>query len=130
ENKDAAILDLGCGFGALIHFASQLEYRNIRGIDTAPQQVEIAQRLGITDVEQGDLWTALEAQAEASLDVVVTFDVIEHFTRDELLCFVDAVARALKSGGRWIIHVPNGESPFSGRIRYGDLTHELSFTRT
>lgn len=36
----------------------------------------------------------------------------------------------LRPGGRWIIHVPNGESPFFGSIRYGDLTHELAFTRT
>ena len=25
--------------------------------------------------------------------------------------------------------MPNGESPFGGTIRYGDLTHELAFTR-
>jgi hypothetical protein len=56
--------------------------------------------------------------------------VIEHFTRDELLGFVDQILRVLRSEGRWIIHTPNGESPFSGRMRYGDLTHELAFTRT
>lgn len=66
----------------------------------------------------------------ASLDVVVVFDVIEHFTRDELLPFVDQVHRVLKPGGRWIIHAPNSESPFFGAIRFGELTHELAFTRT
>ena len=29
----------------------------------------------------------------------------------------------------WIIHVPNGESPFGGRSRFGDFTHEQAFTR-
>ena len=62
--------------------------------------------------------------------MVVAFDVIEHFTRDELLGFVDQVQRVLRPGGRWIIHTPNGESPFCGRMRYWDLTHELAFTRT
>jgi SAM-dependent methyltransferase len=66
---------------------------------------------------------------DASLDVVVAFDVIEHFMRDELLGFVDEVRRVLRPGGRWIIHTPNAESPFGGRMRYGDLTHELAFTR-
>lgn len=47
-----------------------------------------------------------------------------------LLPFDDDVLRVLKPGGRWIIHVPNGESPFGGRMRYWDLTHELAFTRT
>jgi hypothetical protein len=29
-----------------------------------------------------------------------------------------------------VVQVPNGESPFFGRIRYGDITHELAFTRS
>src|SRR5688572_16897500 len=32
--------------------------------------------------------------------------------------------------GRWIIHVPNAESPFGACMRYWDFTHELAFTRT
>lgn len=129
-DRDAAVLDLGCGHGALIHFARQLGYRNVCGVDGSPEQVAAAQRLGIEGVAEGDLNARLLAQADASLDVVVAFDVIEHFTRDELLPFVDQVHRVLKPGGCWIIHVPNGESPFFGSIRYGDLTHEMAFTRT
>lgn len=129
-DKSAAVLDLGCGHGALLHFARIGGYTNLRGVDGSPQQVAAARRLGIEGVEEGDLRDVLTAQADASVDVVIAFDVIEHFTRDELLPFVDAVHRVLKPGGRWIIHVPNGESPFFGSIRYGDLTHELAFTRT
>jgi len=129
-DKGVAILDLGCGHGALIHVARELGYRNLRGVDGSPEQVAAARRLGIEGVEAGDLRHVLETQPDASLDVVVAFDVIEHFTRNELLPFVDQVRRVLKPGGRWIIHVPNGESPFFGTIRYGDLTHEMAFTRT
>lgn len=128
-DRNAAILDLGCGHGALIHFARELGYLNLRGIDGSPEQVAVARQLGIEGVEEHDLRSALAAQAEASLDSVIAFDVIEHFTRDELLPFVDAVARVLKPSGSWIIHAPNAESPFFGAIRYGDLTHELAFTR-
>lgn len=129
-DKNAAVLDLGCGHGALLHFARAAGYTNLRGVDGSPEQVAAAGRLGIEGVEEGDLRDALAAQPDASLDVVIAFDVIEHFTRDELLPFVDAVHRVLKPGGRWIIHVPNGESPFGSRMRYWDLTHELAFTRT
>ncbi|MGK2913388.1 MAG: class I SAM-dependent methyltransferase, partial [Porticoccaceae bacterium] len=129
-DKTAAVLDLGCGYGALLHFARELGYTNVRGVDGSQQQVAAALRLGIDGVNEGDLCETLAKQADASLDVVIAFDVIEHFTRDELLPLVDAVARVLKPSGRWIIHVPNGESPFCGVIRYGDLTHELAFTRT
>jgi SAM-dependent methyltransferase len=129
-DKNAAVLDLGCGHGTLLHFARQLGYRNALGVDGSPEQVAAARHLGIEGVMEGDLNAMLLAQPDASLDVVVTFDVIEHFTRNELLPFVDQVHRVLKPGARWIIHAPNGESPFFGTIRYGDLTHELAFTRT
>jgi 2-polyprenyl-3-methyl-5-hydroxy-6-metoxy-1,4-benzoquinol methylase len=130
ENRQSAILDLGCGHGALIHFARQTGYANIRGVDASPKQIAVARELGIANVEQGDVLNAVAALADASQDCIVTFDLIEHFTRDELTGLVDEVRRVLKPGGRWIIHAPNGESPFAGRILFGDLTHELAFTRT
>lgn len=126
---DAAVLDVGGSHGALIHFAREAGYRNLRSVDRSPEQVAV-QRLGIEGVEEGDLGQVLRPQADASPDVVVAFGVIEHFTRDKLLHFVDQVHRVLKPGGRSIIHVPNGASPFFGAIRYGDLIHELAFTRT
>ena len=60
----------------------------------------------------------------------IAFDVIEHFTKAELIPLVDEVLRVLKLGGRWVIHVPNGESPFGNRMRCWDFTHEQAFTRT
>lgn len=128
--RQSKVLDLGCGHGALLHFARKAGYTNLRGVDGSPQQVAAARALGIAGVDQGDLRDVLATQSNESLDVVVAFDVIEHFSRDELLPLVDAVHRVLKPGGRWILHVPNGESPFFGAVRYGDLTHELAFTRT
>lgn len=128
-DRAATILDLGCGHGALLHFLREAGYRNIAGVDVSPQQVAEAERLGIEGVRQGDLLEALRGLSDCSQDVVVAFDVIEHFGKDELLPFVDEVLRVLKPGGRWIIHVPNGESPFVGAVRYGDVTHEQAFTR-
>ena len=130
EDKDANVLDLGCGHGAVIYFAREAGYRNVRGVDGSPEQVAAAARLGIKEVVQGDLHDVLREQPAASVEVVIAFDVIEHFTRDELVPFVDEVYRVLSPGGRWIMHVPNGESPFCGRMRYWDMTHELAFTRT
>lgn len=130
RSRDAEILDLGCGHGALIHFARSAGYSNIVGVDRSPEQVAEAHRLGIEGVREGDLMTTLVELPDASQDVIIAFDVIEHFTREELLPFVDEVRRVLKPGGKWLIHTPNGESPFFGRIRYGDITHEQAFTAT
>jgi cyclopropane fatty-acyl-phospholipid synthase-like methyltransferase len=129
-DKNAAVLELGCGHGALIYFAREAGYRNVIGVDRSPQQVAEARHLGIEGIKEGDLIETLKSYADNSIDVVIAFDVIEHFTKDELLPFVDQVNRVLRPGGKWIIHVPNGESPFGGRMRYWDFTHELAFTST
>ena len=126
----AVILELGCGHGALIHVARQMGYRNLQGVDGSPEQVAAARRLGIDGVAQGDVMETLSRQPDGSLDCVVAFDLIEHFTKNELIGLVDEVCRVLKSGGRWIIHTPNAESPFGNRMIFGDFTHELAFTRT
>jgi SAM-dependent methyltransferase len=129
EDRDALVLDLGCGHGTIVEFARRAGYRRVRGVDRSAEQVREARRLGIQGVEEGDLFETVMRESSDSIDAVICFDVIEHLTRDELLDLVDDVFRILKPGGRLIIHSPNGESPFFGRIRYGDLTHELAFTR-
>jgi SAM-dependent methyltransferase len=104
-------------------------YKRATGVDRAEEQVRAARDLGIAGVEQGDVMSALATTATGSVDVVVAFDLLEHFTKDELIPLVDEVHRVLRPGGRWIVHVPNAEAPFGARIRYGDYTHELAFTR-
>jgi len=128
-DRDVAILDLGCGHGAILYVLQQAGYSNARGVDGSAEQVQAATKLGIAGVSQGELMQTLHDTPDQSLDVVITFDVIEHFTKAELVPLVDEIHRVLKPGGRWIIHVPNGESPFAGRIRFGDYTHEQAFTR-
>lgn len=128
-DKQARVFDLGCGHGTLLYFAREEGYKNILGVDVSAEQVEAAHRMGITEVQCGDLMDSLRALPDGSQDVVIAFDVIEHFTRSELLPFIDEVRRVLRKDGRWLIHAPNGESPFIGRIFHGDFTHEQAFTQ-
>jgi 2-polyprenyl-3-methyl-5-hydroxy-6-metoxy-1,4-benzoquinol methylase len=128
KDKSVSILDLGCGHGALIYFSHRAGFSNARGIDVSLQQVTLAKELNISNVEQGDLMETLSQFSLSSLDVVISFDVVEHLSKSELIDLIDAVYLVLKPGGRWIIHAPNGCSPFFGAIRYGDFTHEQAFT--
>jgi SAM-dependent methyltransferase len=114
RDRNAVILELGCGHGAFLYAMHRAGYKSARGVDGAHEQVRAARELGITGVEQGDVMSTLATTASASLDVVVAFDLLEHFTKDELI--------------HLIIHVPNAEGPFGARIRYGDFTHEVAFT--
>jgi SAM-dependent methyltransferase len=102
----------------------------VEGVDGSPEQVAAAERLGIEGVRLGDARKTLAEQPDGSLDALVCFDLIEHFTKDELIELVDEIYRVLKPGGRWIIHTPNAESPFGNRMFFWDFTHELAFTRT
>ena len=54
-DKDAAILDVGCGHGAMLYFARQAGYHNTAGIDCSAAQVAEAGRRGITGIIEGDL---------------------------------------------------------------------------
>lgn len=111
DDREAPILDLGCGHGALIHFARQAGYANTRGVDGSPEQVSAARRLGIEGVDEGDVVTTLAGCPTGSLGCVIAFDLMEHFTRDELAGLVDDVKQVLKPGGLWIIHTPTANRP-------------------
>jgi 2-polyprenyl-3-methyl-5-hydroxy-6-metoxy-1,4-benzoquinol methylase len=125
--RDAQVLDIGCGSGDLVALLGREGYRHVIGVDTSAEQVALAAHRGIAGVRQGDLFEMLQS-AEASLDAVIALDVLEHFRPEEAIRVLDYVARALKPGGRFVARTPNAVSPFSGRYRYGDLTHGVSFT--
>jgi 2-polyprenyl-3-methyl-5-hydroxy-6-metoxy-1,4-benzoquinol methylase len=128
-DRGVRILDLGCGSGALLRCCRDAGYRALEGIDISPEQTRAAHRLGLDCVREGDILGFLQAAPAGCYDVVFALDVLEHFSRDEVLDVLAAVARVVRPGGRFIVHVPNGESPFVGAIRYGDFTHQLAFTR-
>lgn len=128
RQRDAKILDLGCGHGALIYFLRTLGYTNVTGYDVSAEQVALAQRLGIPGIQCGQALDVLTRHEAASLDVVCLFDMIEHLTRDEMFDLLREVRRVLAPNGRCIGHVPNAQGIFAMSIRYGDLTHEQAFT--
>lgn len=127
-DRGARIMDLGCGDGILLHFLRRAGYHNVIGCEVSPEQVARAHRLGVTDVQQGTIDAFLAAAGDASVDVILLIDVLEHLTREELFQTLDGVFRVLRPGGLCIAHVPNAEGIFGARIRYGDLTHEQAFT--
>lgn len=127
-DRNAAVLDLGCGHGAILWAARRAGYTNLTGVDASPEQVAEARKLGILGVRHGDLKTELAETASASQDVVILFDLLHYFTPAEQMAMADEVRRVLKPGGRWILHLPNGEGWFGGRMRYWDFLATTSYT--
>lgn len=124
-NDRAQIIDLGCGQGALVEQLLLHGYSKSFGIDVSPEQVALAHQAGVLSVRLGDY---REVLAESTADAITATDFLEHLTRSEALEAVDLIASALTPGGVFIARVPNMVSPFGGNWRYGDLTHETSFT--
>lgn len=129
KNRDAKIIDVGCGYGALLYFSKQAGYQNWVGYDASEEQVSVANQMGLEQVYLKTAMDALNLLADHSIDLVISFDIVEHMTKLEVIAFSREVFRVLKPRGKWIIHTLNAESPFFGRIRYGDFTHENGFTK-
>lgn len=127
QGKDASILDLGCGGGEFLYFLQQEGYTHLSGVDTSLDQVEAAHTLGLENVELGDVREYVQQHTEA-FDVIAALSLLEHLKRDEMLALLDGVVRALRPGGVFLAVAPNSKSPFGTRVRYGDITHEQSFT--
>lgn len=123
----APIVELGCGDGAFIWWLNQLGFTSVAGLDISREQIERANQLGVTNVRVGDMFQFL-AEKGPDFRMIVLRDVIEHLRPDQVLSVLRSCHDRLAPGGRLLIHVPNASSPFFGRIRYGDFTHELAFT--
>jgi SAM-dependent methyltransferase len=124
-DRNVKIVDLGCGFGALLYWLQQAGYTNLEGVDRSGEQVEGAHSLGLDYVRQGDITKHLAGSPASSCDLIFAFDVLEHFGKEEAMQFADEVLRVLRPGGRFILHLPNGTGSFAGTVTYGDFTHEL-----
>lgn len=120
------VLDLGCGQGELVRVLQRDGYA-AEGIDISPEQVTLARAAGRRGIRQGDYRSLLTAGAPRYAALTAT-DLLEHLTKDEVLATFDAAAAALAPGGAFVGRVPNAVSPLGGHMRYGDFTHETSFT--
>ena len=127
RNRSARLVDLGCGYGSIVWWLQREGFASASGVDVSTEQVEAGKRLGIAGVEQGDIGEFLRDK-KACYDVIFARDILEHFRKEEVLEILSLCYHSLTEGGLLILQTPNAESPFYGRIRYGDFTHEIAFT--
>jgi SAM-dependent methyltransferase len=127
EDRAAALLDLGCGYGEWLYFLRQQGYKNAAGVEASAVKVDCAATMGVGNVHHFDAAEFLK-QSSNAFDVITAFNVFEHLSKDELLDLIQLIYKALRPGGRVLAITPNGLSPFSGATRYWDFSHEQSFT--
>lgn len=127
KNKDARILDIGCGDGSFVYYLQQLGYRYVTGIDMSEEQIDLGSSLGIEGIEIAELSTYLQDKSN-SFDFIIAKDVIEHLTKQEAFEALNLISKALKNSGIFLMQAPNGQGLFYTSIFYGDYTHEVAYT--
>lgn len=119
-DKDAAVLDIGCGSGRVLAFLAASGYRRLEGFDRDPEAVRAAQARGIARVAVDDDWARFLAQRERAFDLIVLKDVIYYLPRERVADALRAVRGALKPGGRVIVEVFNGATLTGPFVAYKD----------
>ena len=116
QPRDAKIVDLGCGEGILVE-----QYRN-QGFDI----VGVDYNYESDCVLRGDI-TKLDFD-DASLDLVMALDVIEHLDFEQQEKAIREIRRVLRPEGRALLTIPN-LAHFASRVTFA-LTGKLLRTST
>ena len=121
----ASILDAGCGNGNALYAFSTWGYSKLEGVDLSEEQVQEAQKR-FPQVKCEDIFTYLSDRDEM-YDLITAFDLIEHFSPEEAMKFIDYANHALCNGGSIIIQTPNAAGLRPGNLMWGDFTHKQNY---
>ncbi len=127
EDKQAKILDIGCGSGAFVSWLHAKGYENAEGVDLSQEQIGTGTKRGVKSLRCVDAFEYLKGRQD-EYALISAHDLIEHFEKEKILCLLNLVLEALQSGGAVLASTVNAESLFSARHRYYDFTHEIGFT--
>jgi len=126
--KDARILEYGCGTGYLLKFLMSMGYTQVEGIDISESQIEVAHSRGAHNARYlADPLSWLESKSSL-YECIASFDVMEHIPKGLIVPTMKTARRALTLDGVFICRVPNIAGPLGPTNRYKDFTHETAFT--
>ncbi len=121
------VLEIGFGSGSFLAWARS-RGAEIAGIEIIETMLQAARYEGVELLDP-----AIEEIAGDNAeryDVIVAFDVFEHFTLDVVVSRLAAVRTMLKPGGHLVLRFPNAQSPFGLPPQNGDPTHRSALSRS
>ena len=111
----------------MIYALKKFGFQHIDAIDIIPECCNfVKERLGV-NVSCMDVFQFFN-QNDKKYDVIVAFDVLEHFSKNEIVLLMTSIFESLNNKGVFIMRSPNAGSPIGLYIRYSGFTHEIAFT--
>lgn len=127
-DKDADILDFGCGSGNMLSFLHEQGYTRLHG----------------ADIYESDSWPALNKQGihtkkidnaagflrsiPDTYDLIIVKDVIYYFKYDEVIGIMQLLKQALKPNGKILFEIVNGATFTGPYVKYKDYHIQLTLT--
>lgn len=103
---DARILDIGTSTGTNLRMLNDLGFADVTGLDFSAEAIRFCEQKGLGTVKQGDICAM--PFADASFDLVLATDIIEHVDDDSQA--LAEIQRVLAPGGHVLITVPTFRS--------------------
>ena len=103
------VIDVACGTGYGTYELGPL-CNEIVGLDISSEAIEFARcNYSAENIfwHESDCTSMSDVLGESSFDVVISFETIEHLSREAQFVFVDQIAKVIKTDGIAIISTPN-----------------------
>ena len=108
DDRNAPILDIGCGQGDFVRYLHSLGYRNVSAVDTDESAIAALQGIeGVTAIT-GQMDGEALARMDRKWELIVAKQMLYYFDRQQAPAFVRALADALGEDGRLIVEIFNG----------------------
>jgi 2-polyprenyl-3-methyl-5-hydroxy-6-metoxy-1,4-benzoquinol methylase len=124
--RGAQLFEIGYGAGSFMAWA-RAKGAIVAGSERVPTWLEAAAREGIETLPAE--FELVADQHSNRFDLIVAFDVFEHFSWGEIALRLAAGAKMIKPGGRIMLRFPNSQSPFGLSPQNGDATHITALSR-
>jgi SAM-dependent methyltransferase len=108
DDRQAPILDIGCGQGDFVRYAHSLGYRNITAVDRDPEAIAALNHLhGVTAVAL-NIGEELPPALAGPWALIVAKQMIYYLDRRQAPSLLRSLSQALSRDGRVIVEVFNG----------------------
>lgn len=120
-NRQALVVELGCGPGHFLHELSSAGFDTVVGVDACAAYAA-------PGIKHGDATEFLAGQPRQSVGAIIALDLLEHLEPHQISSLLGQAARVLMRDGLMLIRVPNAASPLGMANQAGDLSHRSALT--